>query len=186
MIIKQLTKLGLFKILIYFNLLDFEELSTLMVPTIAHHMKSTNKVYFVLRWPIKLNPKQQLFQFITYMKHDNMIMYDTFLWNWNNNVICNDAIYVVSYIKEVIINKIQWLLSRNGLPLICTSLSSKVVMNFLMGLSLKFVNPRTMIPTSCNSTNVRCIEWTTSWLDHCELFIYLDNNYCGSFHDVSS
>jgi hypothetical protein len=22
-------------------------------------------------------------------------------------------------------------------------------------------------------------------LDHCELFIYLDNNYCGSFHDVS-
>jgi hypothetical protein len=42
------------------------------------------------------------------MKHDNIVMYDTFLGNWNNYVICNDAIYVVSYIKEVISDKIQW------------------------------------------------------------------------------
>jgi len=108
MIIMQSTKLGLFKILINFNLLEYDELSTLMVPTIAHDMKSTNEVHFVIRWPIKLNPNQQLFQSIMYMKHDNIVIYDTFLGNWNNNVICNDAIYVVSYIKEVISDKIQW------------------------------------------------------------------------------
>ncbi len=47
-----------------------------------------------------------------YMKHDNIVMYDTFLRNWNNNLICNDAIYVVSDIEEVISDKIQWSIIR--------------------------------------------------------------------------
>lgn len=29
----------------------------------------------------KFTPKQQLLQFIMYMKHDNVIMYDALLWN---------------------------------------------------------------------------------------------------------
>ncbi len=45
----QSTKLGLFKILINYNLLEFDELSTLMFPTIAHDMKSTNEVHFVIK-----------------------------------------------------------------------------------------------------------------------------------------
>ncbi len=35
----------------------------------------------VLGMPLKLSPKQLILNFILYMKHDNVIMYDAFMWN---------------------------------------------------------------------------------------------------------
>jgi hypothetical protein len=44
------------------------------------------------------------------MKHDNVIMYDVFMWNYNNNAICDDAIFISSYNIETLSHKIMWLI----------------------------------------------------------------------------
>jgi hypothetical protein len=34
------------------------------------------------------------------MKHDNAIMYDVIMWNWNKFVIRDDVVFIASYINE--------------------------------------------------------------------------------------
>jgi hypothetical protein len=46
------------------------------------------------------------------MKHDNVIMYDAFMWNYNNNAICDDAIFISSYIIETLGHKIRLLIVK--------------------------------------------------------------------------
>jgi hypothetical protein len=64
---------GLFKTLINFSLLQFDDLTTLMIPTIIGYVKFINEIHIVIRHPSKLTLEQKLFNFIIYMKHDNMI-----------------------------------------------------------------------------------------------------------------
>jgi len=45
--------------------------------------------------------------FIMYMKHDNVIKYDAFMWNWNKSAIIDDGIFVASCINFAIVNEIQ-------------------------------------------------------------------------------
>jgi hypothetical protein len=40
------------------------------------------------------------------MKHDNVSMYDAFVWNWLKNVVCDNAIFIASYINDAIGDKI--------------------------------------------------------------------------------
>ncbi len=75
--------LGLFKSLINFTLGKFEELAQLVVPTIISHARSTWEPHCTVGQPSKLAPKQRLLHFILLMKHDNVIKYDAFMWNWN-------------------------------------------------------------------------------------------------------
>lgn len=71
--------LGLFKTLIYFSLLQFDDLVTLMIPTIIGYVKLTNEVRIIIRHWSKLTLEQKLLYFIMYIKHDNM--YDPLMWN---------------------------------------------------------------------------------------------------------
>jgi hypothetical protein len=71
------TILGLFKIL----WLEFDEVATLMVPTIQAHARFMDEVDIVIMWPTKLNTNQRLLEFIMFLKHDNVVMYDAFTWN---------------------------------------------------------------------------------------------------------
>jgi hypothetical protein len=45
-------------------------------------------------------------QFILYMKHANVFMYNTFVWNWSKNAICYDTIFIASCINDAIIDEI--------------------------------------------------------------------------------
>jgi hypothetical protein len=72
---------SLFKTLTNFNSLEFEDLFVLVVPTIQAQAKTTNEAHIVLRRSTKLTPNQCLLKFILYMKHDNVVMYDAFMWN---------------------------------------------------------------------------------------------------------
>ncbi len=36
------------------------------------------------------------------MKHDNVVMYDTFSWDWNKIAICDDAIFIILCNDETI------------------------------------------------------------------------------------
>jgi hypothetical protein len=78
------------------------------MPTIMAHVRTTDEAHIVPRWSIKLTLKQHLFQFILYMKHDNVIMYDAIMWNWNKFVICDDVVFIASSINEAIGNKVWW------------------------------------------------------------------------------
>ncbi len=42
------------------------------------------------------------------MKHDNVSMNDTFVWNWSKSVICDDVIFIASCINDVIGDEIRW------------------------------------------------------------------------------
>jgi hypothetical protein len=42
------------------------------------------------------------------MKYDNVTMYDTFMWNWFKITLCDDVIFIASYINEAIRDEIQW------------------------------------------------------------------------------
>jgi hypothetical protein len=55
---------GLFKTLINFSLLQFDDLTTLMIPTIIGYVKFTNEVHIVIRHPFKLTLEQKLLNFI--------------------------------------------------------------------------------------------------------------------------
>ncbi len=90
-----------------------------------------------------------------YMKHDNVIMYDAFLWNFNED----DVIFITYCIKKAnVANKIIWLIIKDKLPLESKSLNFKIVLNLLMGLSLSFANLGTMTFTNNGLMVVRrCI-----------------------------
>jgi hypothetical protein len=42
------------------------------------------------------------------MKHDNIVMYETFSWDWNKIAICDDAIFIILCIDETIGDEIWW------------------------------------------------------------------------------
>jgi len=73
--------LGLFKTLTNCNLLEFEELCVLVVPTIHALIKANSESHILFGWLIKLTLDQHLFQSILYMKHDNVVMYNAFMWD---------------------------------------------------------------------------------------------------------
>jgi hypothetical protein len=53
-----------------------------------------------------LTPKQHLFNFILYMKHDNVTKYDGFLWNWNKSAMNDDDIFIAFCINSTIADEI--------------------------------------------------------------------------------
>jgi hypothetical protein len=42
------------------------------------------------------------------MKHDNVTMYATFMWNWLKSTLCDDAIFIASCINHALEDEIQW------------------------------------------------------------------------------
>jgi hypothetical protein len=42
------------------------------------------------------------------MKHDNVVMFDAFMWNWNKNNVWSDAIFISPCINEALSKEIQW------------------------------------------------------------------------------
>jgi hypothetical protein len=97
---------GLFKSLTNFRLTKFEELTQLMVPTIIGHVKFTKEPHHIYGRPSKLTPKQHLFNFILYMKHDNVSKYDGFQLNWSKSAMNDDGIYITFCINFTITDEI--------------------------------------------------------------------------------
>jgi hypothetical protein len=99
---------SLFKSLTNFILIKFEELEQFMVPNIIGHVRSTREPHHIFGRPYKLPPKQHLFNFILYMKHNNITNYDAFLWNWSKSAIIDDGIFITSCINSTIADEIWW------------------------------------------------------------------------------
>ncbi len=61
----------------------------------------------------KLTLEHSHLNFIMYMKYDNVIMYDIFMWNWFKITLCDDVIFgIASSINEAIRDEIQWSIAQ--------------------------------------------------------------------------
>ncbi len=177
----------LFKSLTNFNSTEFEELAQLVVPTIIGHARSTKETHHISRQLSKLTLEQRLFNFILYIKHDNVTKYDAFLWNQNKSAINDDGIFIASCINFAIFHEIWW-------PIIvkCRVLAMQLpqfqgCIGFIDGIFIKIHKPWNN-PTHRSWFNgqkkMYCMN-NTMVVDHHGLFIYLDLGYVGSCHDVS-
>ena len=59
---------------------DFDEFFGLVVPIIASRAWSIGEVHKLWGRPMRLFPQQHLFDFLLYMKCDNVTSYDAFQW----------------------------------------------------------------------------------------------------------
>lgn len=62
----------------YCKVYGFDELASLVCPTILDNAPSTNIERVKGSKPMKLTPKQRLFNFTMYLKHDNVLSYECF------------------------------------------------------------------------------------------------------------
>jgi hypothetical protein len=51
------------------------------------------------------------------MKHDNVTMYATFMWNWSKFALCDDAIFIASCINHALEDEIRWSTPEDRLSL---------------------------------------------------------------------
>jgi hypothetical protein len=68
----------LFKSLKNLTIEEFDELAALICPTLAANARTTEEAYVKQGRPFKLTPEQRLLNFIMYMQHDNITIYDAF------------------------------------------------------------------------------------------------------------
>lgn len=60
------------------NVYGFDELVSLVCPTIPNNAPSTNIGRVMGGKPMKLTPEQHLLNFIMYLKHDNVLSFECF------------------------------------------------------------------------------------------------------------
>lgn len=58
--------------------------------------------------PKKLTPEQWLLKFIMYLKHDNVISYESFQWNVARSTLYDDVLFIALYIIDALVNEIAW------------------------------------------------------------------------------
>jgi hypothetical protein len=62
----------------------------------------------VMGRPSRLGLKQRFLCFILFMKHNNITIYDAFIWNWAKSSLCDDVIFIASCINHALVNEICW------------------------------------------------------------------------------
>lgn len=58
--------------------------------------------------PMKLIPKQRLINFIMYLKHDNVIGYESSQCNVACSILCDDVIFIALYIIDTLDHEMAW------------------------------------------------------------------------------
>jgi hypothetical protein len=91
-----------------FTLPEFDELCALVTPFIVDNARSTGEGHISRGRPMKLSPEQRLLNFILYLKHDNITLFDTYLWNYSKSAVCDDTIFIASCINEALRDEIKW------------------------------------------------------------------------------
>jgi hypothetical protein len=66
------------------------------------------------------------------MKHDNVIKYDTFMWNWSKFALSDDALFIASCINNAFGNEIKWPTFEERVSLVHVCGSFLVILGSLM------------------------------------------------------
>lgn len=88
-----------------------------VVPTIERNAWSIGPRHVLSGRHVKLTLEQRLLNFVIYMKHDNVIYFDSFLWNLLRSTVCDDALFVASCLNEALQDETRWPMTivRRGL-----------------------------------------------------------------------
>ncbi len=93
-----------------------------------------DKVLVVSSIPSKWTLKYHFFNFNLHMKHDNVIKYDPFIWNWSKSTLCDDTSFITSCINNAFGNEIQWPTIEERVSLGTHFMSFLVALGLLMTL----------------------------------------------------
>jgi hypothetical protein len=115
------------------------------------------------------------------------LMYDAIIWNWSKFALCDDALFITSYINHALSNEIRWSTSKERVRLGIHLCELPRCIRFIDGTLVEICKPW--------QNEVHC-TWFNGWkkiyamnnivfLDHQGLFIYINGGYLGSFHDVN-
>jgi len=141
----------------------------------------------VMGRPSRLGPKQWFLCLILFMKHNNIAIYDAFMWNWAKSSLCDDVIFIASCINHALVNEICW-----------PSFFERVVLGSqLCELSecLGFIH-KTLVEIQKPWKGSKHWTWFNCYkkiyamknivvLNHHGLFIYIGLDYNGSYHNVN-
>jgi len=135
----------------------------------------------------KLGPKQRLLCFILFMKHNNVTIYDAFMWNWAKSSLCDDAISIASCINHALVDEIYWPSSFERVTLGNQLHESSGCLRFinetLVEIQKPWKNPKHW---TCFNDHKKIYAMNNIViLDHHGVFIYIDSSYLGSYHNVS-
>ncbi len=100
--------LALFKNLINFIAIEFEDLASIAVPIVISHARSTSKTLIVFGKPSKFSLEQRLLNFVFFLQHDNVTKYDYLMWDWAKNLVCDDVIFISSCTNSTFVDEICW------------------------------------------------------------------------------
>jgi hypothetical protein len=75
------------------------------------------------------------------MKHDNVSIYDAFVWNWSKNVVCDDAIFIAYCINDAIGNEIQWPITQEQVVFGTNLAKFQGFIGFIDGTFIKIRKP---------------------------------------------
>jgi hypothetical protein len=112
------------------------------------------------------------------MKHDNVVVFDAFMWNWNKSNVCNYAIFITFCINEALSNEIRWPMVEER-----AQLGSQIIDGIFIEIRKSWNNEAHK--TWFNRHKKMYYMNNMIILDHCGLFIYLDTRYLGSYQDVT-
>ncbi len=135
----------------------------------------------------KLISDQCILHFIFYMERDNVSMYDTFVYNWSKSVVCDDVIFIASYIKDAIGDEIWWPTTQEQIVLNTNLVEFQGCIGLVYGTLINICKPWNYGAHKVwlNGQKKTYSMNNIMLVDHRVLFIYLDFGYPSSYHDVT-
>lgn len=97
----------LFKVWENFEVHEFDKFASLVCPIIRDNAHSTEVERVISGRLMKLTLAQSLFNFIMYLKHDNIMSYESFQWNVACSTLCNDVNFIALCINNTLPHKIS-------------------------------------------------------------------------------
>jgi hypothetical protein len=115
------------------------------------------------------------------MKHDNVVTFNAFMWNWRKSNVCDDAIFIASCINEALSNEIWWPTIKERAQF------GSQILGFIDGTFIEIQKPWNNEAHKIwfnRHKKMYCMN-NMIFLDHYGLFIYLDTGDPMSYHDVT-
>lgn len=97
-----------FKVFANFEVHEFDELASLVCPTIHDNAHSIGGERIMSGKPMKLTPEHHLLDFIMYLKHDNVISYKYFLSNVSWSTLYDSVFFTDLCITKALAQEISW------------------------------------------------------------------------------
>ncbi len=141
----------------------------------------------VMGKPSKLELEQQLLCFMLFIKHNNITIYDAFMWNWAKSSLCDDVIFITSCINHTLANEIHWPSSFERVALGSQLHELLRCLRFIDETLIEIQKPWKYSKhwTWFNGHKKIYVMNNAVILDHHGLFIYINSGYLGSCHDVN-